>query len=245
MKWFRLYTEIIDDPKLQKLSDSEFRDFIYMMCLACETEKDGLIPHSKEDIAWRLRRDVTSLCDALVTLEKQHIVNDNGEGIRFLNWEKRQYKSDTSAERTKRWREKQKSVTSPKRHCDAIEQNRDRTDTDKKKILASPSPDSRVKVFLDWWVKTYEKRYFPKKYAIPSGAKLGSQIKSLLKSRLSWHELQVCACLYLDDEEEWLLDKGHDLGILLTRLNKYNYTDKVAEAKYLKLYTDENKPKEN
>ena len=112
-------------------------------------------------------------------------------------------------------------------------------DKKEKKLIASPSPDPRVKVFLDWWVRTYEKRYHPKKYAISSGAKLGSQIKSLLKSRLSWHELQVCACLFLDDEDEWLLDKGHDLGILLTRLNKYNYTDQNAEEKYLKLYTDE------
>jgi len=155
MKWFRLYTEILDDPKIQKLDDAQFRDFVYMMCLACEVEKNGLIPYSKEEIAWRLRRDPVTLCDGVVTLAKCHIVTDNGEGIRFLHWQKRQYSSDSSAERTRRWRAKHKQVTSPvtspRRYGDALEQNRDRdrTDTDKEEDRVSCRDSSQLPDAVD------------------------------------------------------------------------------------------------
>ena len=54
MKWFRLYTEIIDDPKMREVSDSCFRTFIGLMAIACETES-GILKMSIQDIAWRLR----------------------------------------------------------------------------------------------------------------------------------------------------------------------------------------------
>ena len=54
MKWFRLYTEIIDDPKMRGISDSCFRTFIGLMAIACEAE-NGILKMSIQDIAWRLR----------------------------------------------------------------------------------------------------------------------------------------------------------------------------------------------
>lgn len=130
MKWFRLYSEVLDDPKLEKLSDSEFRDFVYLMCLACEMEKDGSIPLSLEDISWRLRRDHVTLCNAIETLVKRYIVTQNGDGIRFINWNKRQFKRDNSTERVRRYRDKKKHETPcngfMKHHVTPLEQNRDR-----------------------------------------------------------------------------------------------------------------------
>lgn len=126
MKWFRLYSEILDDPKIQKLSDSEFRKFIYLMCFACELDQAGHIPYPNNEIAWRLRCDDVTMCDALVTLQKLKITSQNDSGIVINHWKKRQYKSDTSVERTRRYRERKKSVTSQKRHTkrhsDALEQ---------------------------------------------------------------------------------------------------------------------------
>ena len=55
MKWFRMYAEIIDDPKMKQLSDRSFRVFSYLLALAAEAEQGGAIPMAKEDIVWRLR----------------------------------------------------------------------------------------------------------------------------------------------------------------------------------------------
>ena len=41
MRWFRLYSEIIDDVKLQNLTSSEFKIWIFLLAYACEINKDG------------------------------------------------------------------------------------------------------------------------------------------------------------------------------------------------------------
>ena len=161
MKWFRLYTEILDDPKIQRLSDSEFRDFIYLMCVACEVEKNGSIPLSSEDIAWRIRRDHNSLLLSIKTLKRFHVTvscNANetlmkhsnethnetlhNDGIHFINWNKRQFKRDNSSERVRRYRDKKKHETPcngyMKRDVTPLEQNRDRDI----KEVGAPAPPS-------------------------------------------------------------------------------------------------------
>lgn len=112
----------------------------------------------------------------------------------------------------------------------------------KDKRLSKPKkqvsmPDPRIKVFIDWWCQTYQKRYNGKKYAIPNGGKLGSQVRGLLRSGITWHQLQICACCFLDDEDTFI--EGHDLGMLFSRIHKYDYTNKQTEARYLKVYTEE------
>jgi hypothetical protein len=108
MRWFRLYTEIIDDWKVAELSDKEFRHFVYLLCMAGEEEKEGKIPCSLEAIAWRFRDTLESVKPSIDKMIELGILSNNAKGVEFVNWEKRQFKSDNVAERVRNWRTKKK-----------------------------------------------------------------------------------------------------------------------------------------
>jgi len=100
-----MYAEIIDDPKMKKLSDRSFRVFSYLLALAAEAEQGGLIPMAKEDIVWRLRISEKDLDMAVNQLSKVGIL-DGSYPLQFIHWSKRQYKSDDVTERTRRFKER-------------------------------------------------------------------------------------------------------------------------------------------
>jgi hypothetical protein len=137
MDWLRLHTDLIDDPKMARLSDKEFRIFIFLLCFARESSADGTIKGELPDLAWRIRIDETAIKTCIDALVKLKVVTHKNSCISFVNWQKRQPLSDSSAERVKRYRKKQCNVTEtlPKRPSNVIEQNRtdteqNRTDTD-------------------------------------------------------------------------------------------------------------------
>ena len=47
--WFRFYAEVLHDPKVQRLSDSLFRAWIGVLCVACKY--GGTLP-GREDLAF-------------------------------------------------------------------------------------------------------------------------------------------------------------------------------------------------
>jgi hypothetical protein len=135
MRWFRLWSELIDDPKICNMDEKTFRIFILLMCLAAEREKNGEIDLSEKDVAWRLRIAGNALTRARRKLEALSILlNDNGN-MTFLNWEKRQFRSDCSTERVKRFR----NVA-----CNRIEtppETETETETEEKNKTCCPSDD--------------------------------------------------------------------------------------------------------
>ena len=52
--WIKLYTEIVHDPKMGRLTDRQHRVCINLFALAGQVDDDGLLP-PLEDIAWHLR----------------------------------------------------------------------------------------------------------------------------------------------------------------------------------------------
>lgn len=111
--WFRMYDEVLDDPKVQCLPAEDFKGWINLLCLA--RRNDGFLPDIPA-IAFALRIDVIaarSLVDRLTiaTLIDAHKGGANGSRIAPHGWSERQYKSDTSTERVKRFRERSKPVT--------------------------------------------------------------------------------------------------------------------------------------
>lgn len=108
MKWLRLYTEVIDDLKLVDLSDKEFRHFIYLLCVAGENDKKGLIPFCVEKIAWRLRISKEGLEPTIEKLKGLGILSSNGQGVQFVNWGDRQFTSDDNARYVRAHRERKK-----------------------------------------------------------------------------------------------------------------------------------------
>ena len=125
--WFRLYPETVWDRKLRRHPVACRWAWIVILCLASESPergrlllKDGL-PLTVEDIADAAHIPVDEAQSAINTfLEQGMLLEDDGAWL-VAKWGERQYEA-SSAERTRRWREKRKSdvtVTSPKRHGDA------------------------------------------------------------------------------------------------------------------------------
>jgi hypothetical protein len=104
--WFRLYTDVLDDPKAQWLSGDDFKGWINILCLA--KENDGLLPSTKV-IAFRLRMSEVEANHLVEALTSAGLLDHSNEGISPHNWDSRQFISDddpTAALRARRYRQK-------------------------------------------------------------------------------------------------------------------------------------------
>jgi hypothetical protein len=140
--WFRLYSEFAHDPKIQMLPEAMQRRYVMLMCLRCSETLETL--HETE-IAFQLRISEAELIET-----KQLFVSKNfiDEQWNLLNWDKRQFVSDSSTMRVRKYRDKKKQPsnvdeTLQKRQSNAIDTDTD-TDTDteqkhkKTTIVATP-----------------------------------------------------------------------------------------------------------
>ena len=114
MKWFRLYDEITEDPKMIQLTDQEFRIWIYLLCYLNKETKRGYscdyIP-IKSLLSGSMKCRIKSIESAFDRLESLGMIKRNHPSIQIVNWDKRQYKSDDVNERVKRYRNVTRNVT--------------------------------------------------------------------------------------------------------------------------------------
>lgn len=142
-RWFRFYDEALDDPKVQCLDGETFKAWVNLLALA--SRHDGKLPEIKH-IAFALRIDeiaAGSLIDRLVIAGLIDKVKGGPVGYAFAphGWEKRQYKSDNSNERVKRYRQRSKAVTETPPETD--------TETDNTLAKANDAGASSDKAFWD------------------------------------------------------------------------------------------------
>lgn len=140
MQWFRVYTEIIDDPKMAKMDNSTFRVFIYLLAVASEAGNDGKINMTIEDISWRIRTPSDTLILAIKYLSENNIIQTQKNEIIVTNWKKRQFMSDDINARVKRFREKQGNV-SCNVSCNVRDTDTDTEQREGKKTFSQPSID--------------------------------------------------------------------------------------------------------
>ena len=144
MKWFRLYTDVLEDPKVQKLSPELFKFWINILCLTSKHE--GRIP-PLDDVSFALRLPLHETEEAFHALKIAHLIspmsNQHGEGWAPHNWKKRQYKSDTSTQRVKRFRNAQRNniETAPDTETDTDTKQRKKH---KEKTALPPWLDSEL-----------------------------------------------------------------------------------------------------
>ena len=110
LPWFRLYNEMVDDPKIGLLSDAAFRLWVNILCVACQYGEKGDTKLTIAEMEWKLRCNVSvTLQELLQSKLVTFHTNGNGKETIFIpKWETRQYQSDISTERVKKYREKQK-----------------------------------------------------------------------------------------------------------------------------------------
>lgn len=109
--WFRLWSEMLDDPKVGTLSDAQFRLWVEILCLACKAGNNGDTNCNVSETEWKLRRNVSEtlqelLHRGLVTFQNN---KDGKQTIYVTKWKSRQYESDSSTPRVQKYREKTRS----------------------------------------------------------------------------------------------------------------------------------------
>ncbi len=107
--WFRVYSGLVDDPKVQRLDPALFKALINLWCLA--SANDGVLPPIDE-IAFKLRMKREKAQRLLTELRAGGLIDDDERGARPHNWDERQFTSDGSTPRVKRFRERRRNVPS-------------------------------------------------------------------------------------------------------------------------------------
>lgn len=108
MAWLRLYDDLLDDPKIQMLSDRAFRMLINLWCLA--KRNDGVISGDMNSMVFSLRWPRGKILDTLQALISAGLIEKVETGYEPHNWKKRQFQSDSSSERVERCRERQRNA---------------------------------------------------------------------------------------------------------------------------------------
>jgi hypothetical protein len=131
--WFRLHADIIDDEKVGALAFSDRWFFVAVLCLKCDETLDKYKGHTLDKkVAWKLRISVSEVEELKSRLRAEGLIDAEWQPVA---WDKRQFKSDSSAERVARHRAKQKQQHSKmKRPCNVTVTAPDtETDTDNNK----------------------------------------------------------------------------------------------------------------
>ena len=114
--WLRLYVELLDDPKVQRLPPALFKLWINLLCVAARCA--GVLP-ATSDLAFMLRAAPDSLAGSVAELLAGGLLDETPDGLRPHNWDRRQYRSDNSTARVRQHRDKLRNVSrnvSVKRH---------------------------------------------------------------------------------------------------------------------------------
>lgn len=115
-RWFRFYADAMRHPKVAKLPDPTFRLWVELLCVAAENE--GHIP-AADDLKHMLKRRLDHLLRGLQDLIRASLIDPLEVGYTPHGWDKRQYKSDVSTDRVRKYRKKGNvSETSPDTETD-------------------------------------------------------------------------------------------------------------------------------
>ncbi|MEM7524074.1 MAG: HNH endonuclease [Pseudomonadota bacterium] len=110
MQWCRLHADMLDDPKVQLLPATVFKAWVNILCLATKADGDGRVGELG-DIAFALRCDTDATRSALGHLTQQGLLAESAAGVfSVVNWRKRQFQSDDSADRVRRYRQRRKKL---------------------------------------------------------------------------------------------------------------------------------------
>lgn len=106
-QWFRMYSEIIYNPKVQVLPEALRWRYVALLCLHCNGQYENT---PSDEIALALRIDEAEWIETREAFIKRRLIDENG---RIAKWESRQYISDlkdpTAAERQKRYRDNKRN----------------------------------------------------------------------------------------------------------------------------------------
>lgn len=110
MDWLRLYSGVLNDPKVQRLPLAIFKGWINLLCLANESDPRGSLP-GQEDIAFALRLSDGDATELVSQLKSAGLLDESDGALSPHNWDGRQHASDDVNVRVARFRERKRQVT--------------------------------------------------------------------------------------------------------------------------------------
>lgn len=158
--WFRYYTGTVHDPKVQRLPGDTFKAWVNLLCLAAEN--DGILP-AIEDVSYALRMGEDAVKTILEQLSAVGLLDETKDGLQPHNWDERQYKSDVSTNRVKRFRDKKRNVSgnvacNVSETAPETEQNRTESEQTRARGNVSETVSSKVRSRI---VEAFEKGNSP------------------------------------------------------------------------------------
>lgn len=143
--WFRLYAEFASDHKIQMMPESYQRRYVMLLCLRCS---NGNVTLQDEEIAFQLRISNDEWSQTKASFLVKNLIDEDNS---IPAWDKRQFVSDSSAERVRRFREKKKhsetvTVTPPDTEADTD------TDTEQKKEQRRGTRLNPDSAFTQEWI---------------------------------------------------------------------------------------------
>jgi hypothetical protein len=127
-RWFRLYDDLLNDPKVQKLSPKLFKALVNLWCVA--SKNAGCIPEDETELSFALRTTPKKAKEILFLLFSLGFFEKTTDGMTPHNWLERQHPSDSSTARTRAYRERERHT---ERHSDALDKRREEKSREDKK----------------------------------------------------------------------------------------------------------------
>ena len=151
--WFRLYAEFATDPKVQRLSETDQRRFIMLLCLRCSNGDETL---QDDDVTFQLRISIEEwLSTKEVLLSKCLITADN----KPTAWNKRQFASDSSTARVRDYRDSKKQQCNVSETAPDTESDTDtEPDTEEKHCASASKRDTANRTFVTFWAAYPKKK---------------------------------------------------------------------------------------
>lgn len=207
-RWFRMYAEFLFDPKVQMLSETDQRRYIMILCARCS---NGDVTLHDSEVAFQLRISEDEWCASKASLmSKGLITNDNNP----TNWDKRQYASDSSAERVSKHRALQKQACNVT--CNGDETKSNALEKEKEKEKESKPTDSR---FARFWMA------YPKKVG------RGAAEKAWLKAGINGEIEQVMSAIESQKQsDQWIKDGGQYIPNPATWINQKRWLDEAVQV---------------
>lgn len=103
--WLRLYTNILENPKVQRLKPEVFRAWVNVLALY---KRNNEVMPPIDEIAFALRCSEKDARRYVAELVKAGLLDEADDGLMPHNWDDRQFSSDTSKERQRAYRERHK-----------------------------------------------------------------------------------------------------------------------------------------
>ena len=144
--WFRLYSEFAHDPKIQMLSEAMQRRYVMLMCLRCSEVLETL--HETE-IAFQLRLSTDELDETKKLFISKNFIDKHWN---LLNWDKRQFVSDSSTMRVRKYRDKKKQPSNDDETLQKRQSNAIDTDTDTEQIQKRVNNKRGSRLAQDWFL---------------------------------------------------------------------------------------------